>query len=79
MCQYAVNHGLDCAYEHARSRLATVLLQQDLEDLHGATTRLSSLAVSQSGFEPGPVHALDPRHWFWAIFHEPRIRLSWQE
>lgn len=78
VCRYAVEHSLDCGYEHARARLATLFLQQDLEDLEG-TTRLSSIAVSHTGFEPGPVHPLDPRHWFWAMFYEPQVRLSWRE
>jgi len=77
VCRYAVEHELDTAYEHARTRLATVFLQQDLEEIAPATTKLDSLAVSRSGIEPGPVHDLDPRHWFWGIYFEPRIRLSW--
>lgn len=77
VCDYAIEHRLDLPYEHARVRLATVFLQQDLEEIDPGTTKLSSLAVSRSGLEPGPVHDLDPRHWFWAIYYEPHIRLSW--
>jgi hypothetical protein len=79
VCRYAVEHALDCGYEHARTRVATAFLLEDLEELHGATTRLSSLAVAEAGFEPGSVHPLEPRHWFWAMFHEPRIRVSLEE
>jgi hypothetical protein len=77
-CRYAVDREPDRGYEHARARLATVFLQQDLEELDGAT-KLSSVAVTRSGFEPGPVHPLEPHHWFWAMFYEPRVRLSWSE
>lgn len=77
VCDYSLEQGLDVAYEHARARLATLFLRQDLEEIAPATTRLSSLAVSGSGPEPGPVHDFEPRHWFWAIFYEPLIRLSW--
>jgi hypothetical protein len=76
VCRYAVDHRLDSPYEHALTRLATLSLVEDLTDLGAGTTRLSALAVSQSGVEPGPVHSFDPRHWFWAMFYEPRIRLS---
>ncbi|MFN8585404.1 MAG: hypothetical protein U0446_08815 [Dehalococcoidia bacterium] len=77
VCDDSLQHQLDLPYEHARVRLATVFLTQDLE-IEPETTKLSSLAVSRSGLEPGPVHDLDPRHWFWAICDEPGIRLSWE-
>ncbi len=75
-CEYAVTHDLDCAYEHALVRLATLSLLEDLGALAGETTRLDALAVRSSGVEPGPLHALDPRHWFWAMLYEPDIRIS---
>ncbi len=76
VCAYVVAHGLDCAYEHARVRLATEWLLEDLEDLESETAALLGLAVSHVGIEPGPVHPMDPRHWVWAMLHEGRIRVS---
>jgi hypothetical protein len=77
VCLYVEEHELDCAYEHARARLATTFLLEDLAALpRQETTRLSALAVRSSGFAPGPVHPIDPRHWFWAMYHEPEIRIS---
>ncbi len=76
VCRYVLEHGLDCAYEHARVRLATAWLVDDLADLDGRTAGLMSLAVSHLGVEPGPVHPIEPRQWFWAIAYEPNIRLS---
>ena len=37
---------------------------------------LRSLAVSTVGVEPGPVHRMEPRHWYWAIWHERDVVLS---
>jgi hypothetical protein len=77
VCKYAVEYDSDCAYEHARARVATAFLLEDLQELApGETTKLDSVAVVSTGVEPGPVHALDPRHWFWAMYYEPVIRLS---
>lgn len=76
VCSFAIEHGLDPRYEHALTRLATLWLLQDLDDLAGQPARLSALAVRSAGVEPGPVHELDPRHWYWAMFYEPEIRIS---
>lgn len=76
VCGYAVEQGLDVAYEHARIRMLTGFLLQDLRELEGATARFSSLAVSQIGEEPGPVHYLGPHHWYWALFFEPEVQLG---
>lgn len=76
VCRYVLDHALDCAYEHSRTRVATAFLLSDLEDLTGGSASLSSLAVAAAGVEPGPVHPLEPRHWFWAMFHHPDIRIS---
>lgn len=73
VCRYAVRHDLDCGYEHARARVALAWLLQDLEELSGGVAALSSLAVEAVGIEPGPVHPLEPRHWFWALFFAPEI------
>jgi len=78
VCDYAAEHGLDLPYEHALVRIATLSLVEDLAQLHGGTTRLGAVALSHTGVEPGPVHEFDPRHWFWAMLYEPRIRLSLQ-
>lgn len=75
VCTYAVEQGLDNAYEHALIRLATGLLLRDLADVEG-TARFSSVVVSRVGEEPGPVHHLWPHHWYWALFFEPEVRLS---
>ena len=63
-------------YEHARTRLATLWLLQDLKDMAGEPARLSSLAIRSAGVSPGPIHELEPRHWFWAMLYEPDIRLT---
>ena len=76
VCRYAVQNELDCAYEHARARVALVWLLQDLQSLEGESASLSSLAVESVGIEPGPVHPLEPRHWYWAMFYSPEIRIS---
>lgn len=75
VCKYAVEYELDCGYEHARTNVASMWLVQDLEAA-GESVRLAAVAVSAAGVEPGPVHRLEPRHWFWAMFFEPRIRIS---
>ena len=59
-------------------RLATELLLDDLEELGPA--RLASLAVAQfPPIDQGPQHRIEPRHWYWASFHEPAIQLSLRE
>lgn len=78
VCKYAVEHQIDPQYEHARTRLATLWLLQDLEDLSGEPARLSGLVIYSAGVAPGPVHELEPRHWFWAMFYESDIRLTLQ-
>ncbi len=78
VCKYALDHSYDCAYEHARVRVATAWLLDDLEQIEGESAALIGLAVSHVGVEPGPVHPIDPRHRFWAILHEPDIRLSYR-
>jgi hypothetical protein len=78
VCKYAVERGVDCEAEHALTRLATMLLIYDLQDASGPT-RLSGLAVGTFGVEPGPVHRVEPRHWYWALMHEPDIQLVLRE
>ena len=79
VCRYAQEQQLDCAYEHARARVATSFMIQDLSDLNGRTASLGSLAVASVGVEPGPVHPIEPRHWFWAMFFAPEIRIGLRE
>ena len=79
VCLYSVEHDLNCGYEHARARVATALLLEDLENLEGESAALSALALTRFGKEPGPVHPLEPRHWYWAMFHASDIRISWRE
>ena len=76
VCKYAVDHQVDSDYEHARTRLATLWLIHDLEDLAGGSSRLSGLSVYSAGVEPGPIHELEPRHWYWAVLYEHDIQLS---
>ncbi|MGE0134397.1 MAG: hypothetical protein AB7L91_03650 [Dehalococcoidia bacterium] len=78
VCRYALDHDFDLPYEHALVRIATLSMVEDLAQLDGRTTRVGAVAVSHAGLEPGPVHEFDPRHWFWAMFYEPRIRVSLQ-
>ena len=78
VCKYAVEHDLDCGYEHARTNVASIWLVEDLIEA-GEPVRLRAVAVSAAGVEPGPVHKLEPRHWFWAMFPEPRIGISPRE
>ncbi len=77
VCKYASAHELDCGYEHARTNVATAWLIEDLSEADSLPLR--SLAVSAAGVEPGPVHELEPRHWFWAMWYEPNIRISLRE
>ena len=75
VCKYALEHDRDSENEHALTRLATTLLVIDLQDADGGPVRLSGLSVATFGVEPGPVHHIEPRHWHWALLHEPDIRL----
>ncbi len=77
VCKYATTHDLDCGYEHARANVATAWLIQDLSEVESLPLR--ALAVSAAGVEPGPVHDLEPRHWFWAMWFEPNVRISLRE
>lgn len=80
VCKFAVTNNRDHENEHALVRLATELLIADLEEMGGGPARLAGLAVSR--FPPvdhGPQHIIEPRHWYWAIFHEPGIQLTLAE
>ncbi|MSP22553.1 MAG: hypothetical protein EXR66_05995 [Dehalococcoidia bacterium] len=72
--------GLDVENEHALVRLATSLLVGNLADMGGGPTAFASVAV---GFFPpvdrGPIHAFQPRHWYWALFFEPRVGVVLRE
>lgn len=76
VCRYAVNRKVDSDCEHARVRLATLWLVHDLEELEDQSARLSGLTIGTVGVEPGPVHELEPRHWYWALLYEPDFRVS---
>ena len=76
VCTYALENGLSHESEHGITALATRILVSDLEDVGGGPSRLSRIAVGR--FPPvdvGPQHIIEPRHWFWAIFYEPKIQL----
>lgn len=80
VCRSALATGLDVEYEHALVRLATNLLVSDLEDIGGGPATFASVAVSF--FPPvdrGPIHAFQPRHWYWALFFEPRVGVVLRE
>ena len=74
---YAVEHpGTDLRYEHGLVNLAGDLLVDGLANAGDEPLMLRSLAVSTVGVEPGPVHRMEPRHWYWAIWHERDVVLS---
>ena len=74
---YAVERpGTDLRYEHGLVNLAGDLLVDDLANAGDEPLMLRSLAVSTVGVEPGPVHRMEPRHWYWAIWHERDVVLS---
>jgi hypothetical protein len=81
VCQYVSGQQINCANEHALVRLATNLLIEKLQELQPReTTHLAALAVRETGWvTSGPSHSLEPRHWFWAIYHAPEIRLGLRE
>lgn len=77
VCEFAVEHGLDVENEHALVRLATHILIGDLAAMDGGPAALQGLAVST--FPPvdrGPQHEIAPRHWYWALYFEPRLKVS---
>ena len=80
ICAYVVERpGVDLRYEHGLVNLAGDLLIQDLVDAGGGPLPLRSLAVSTVGVEPGPVHRMEPRHWYWAMWHDRAVVLSLRE
>ena len=80
ICRYAIEHaGSDLRYEHGLVNLACAFLVQDLADAGGGPLPLRALAVHTSGVEPGPVHRIEPRHWYWALWHERDVVLSLRE
>ena len=80
ICKYVVEHtGADLRLEHGLVNLAGDLLTSDLMDAGGGPLPLRALAVHTAGVEPGPVHRMDPRHWYWAIWHERDVLLSLRE
>ena len=76
VCKYAVEHGLDSGVEHTLTQAATVYLLEDLEAAPDGYLTLSGIAADAIGFEPGPVHPFEPRHWYWALLTEHEIVLS---
>lgn len=80
ICRYVVGQpDSDLRSEHGLVNLATYLLLSDLALAGGGPLPLRSLAVGTSGIEPGPVHEMEPRHWYWAIWHERDVLLSLRE
>lgn len=75
MCRYALDKDMDSENEHALARLATMILLQDLDDLDGGPARLSALASATFPAVGAVVHTIEPRHWYWAMFHEPDLQL----
>ena len=80
ICKYVVESpGVDLRYEHGLVNLAMFHLVALLTEAGGGPLPLRSLAVHTSGAEPGPVHRMEPRHWYWAIWHERGVLLSLRE
>jgi len=76
VCRYALDHHTDSETEHALARLATTIVIEALDDLDGGPAAFPGLVVfTFPPVDTGPIHRLEPRHYFWAVFHEPRIRL----
>ena len=76
VCRYAVAHALDVLVEHTLVQAATVYLESDLESAPDGYLPLGAIATDVIGYEPGPVHPFEPRHWYWALLTERRIVLS---
>lgn len=74
VCKYAVDSGGDLENEHALTRAATMILLDDLADL-GRPARMSSLAVTTFPAVGDVVHVIEPRHWHWAMLHEPDLQV----
>ncbi len=53
------------------TEVAISYLLADLGDLGGGPTQLRGIAVDSIGVEPGPVHPIEPRHWYWALIEYP--------
>ena len=80
VCRYAIDNGVDVEHEHAMTRLAFMLLDEALAAMGGGPARLSGLAVST--FPPidvGPIQRLEPRHYYWALFHSPTLQIVLKE
>jgi hypothetical protein len=76
VCRYAVDHNTDAETEHALTRLATLVLSEGLSGVGGGPAALPGLVVfSFPPIDRGPVHRFEPRHYFWAMFHELDIQL----
>ena len=55
--------------------LAAAILVEDLRAAGGGPLPVRALHVGSIGVEPGPVHRLEPRHWFWALWVERDVVL----
>ena len=77
ICEYVVEHpGSDLRLEHGLVNLAAALLLDYLAEAGGGPLPLRAFAIYSVGVEPGPMHRMGPRHWYWAIWHERDVVLS---
>lgn len=75
VCTHTIDANLDVENEQALPRLATMILLEDLQSLGGGPARIASMASSTFPMVGDAVHRIEPRHWYWAVFHESDIQL----
>ena len=69
----------DLRREHGLTNLAAAILVEDLRAAGGDPLPVRALHVGSIGVEPGPVHRLEPRHWFRALWVERDVVLMLRE
>ncbi len=80
LCRYALDHGTEAGDEHALARLAFLILEEALSQEPARRARLSGIALRR--FPPvdrRPIHTLEPRHYFWALFFSPTFQIVLRE
>ncbi len=74
-CGYIRDHpDADFRLEHTMEWTAAAIIVLDLKAL-GQPRAFQAIATRSIG-EPGPPTSIDPRHWFWAPYDEPRFLIS---
>ena len=80
VCRAAIRFDWHLENEHASTNLATHILFEALDTVDGSPAGLPGLVTeSFPPHDEGPQHTLRPRHYYWAIFHEPALLLSKRE